>query len=140
MHLAEPNDKLLNIDQRTPYSHWHPYIYIFGMREQSIDTSTNTHTHHLEKEHIECVSVLYRTRHNINRICQTRKIHQSATHLYSHRSISRHQFIAFAFIVDQTATQLKTGETEKERGRERESEFVSHTGNIVAAGFYDVHA
>lgn len=69
-----------------------------------------------EREHtyrmcVEC------TRHNINRICQTRKIHQSATHLYNHRSISRHQFIAFAFIVDQTATQSKTGETDRAKVR-----------------------
>lgn len=66
------------------------HAFIFGMHEQSIDAKENTSN--------VC------TRHNINRICQTRKIHQSATHLYSHRSISRHQFIAFAFIVDQTET------------------------------------
>lgn len=100
----------------------------FGMHEQSIDTSN------VATKRTENISNVY-TCHNINRMCQTRKIHQSATHLYSHRSISRHQFIAFAFIVDQTAAQLETGEKVHVCVC-----CVSHTGNIVAACFYDVHA
>lgn len=111
----------------------HTHAHMHTISGCMSNQSTQALYTHRERENISNVC----SRHNINRICQTRKIHQSATHLFNHRSISRHQFIAFAFIVDQTATQSKWD------GRESKSSsvcIVSHTGNIVAACFYDVYA
>lgn len=75
----------ISINVHRTHTHMHTHFW----DAWAINRHKNTHSH-----------ALFIERHNTNRICQTRKIHQSATHLYNHHSISRHQFIAFAFIAE----------------------------------------